>query len=799
MAKKEDKNENKKGKGEEEKDDHFRLHISGEAKRNVTAVFLFALAIIFVLGFFDKAGLLGKYLNKGTGFVFGWGKWLSPLVMITIGVILLFRKSALFYISKILGIFVAFLSFLGFFHIYLDERNLLQVAKDGEGGGYLGYLISATLLKLTGTLAGSVILFAFFLIGIIVAFNFSIVTFFQKLGKFRKPKKEFVGADAAEELLQREIIAEEPKAKEEKPAEEVVDEKGNIRSLEFVEGPDKENEKGAMPEKSRSFLGRRKKDSEFSNKLIGQHWTLPPLDLVESTTDKAVGGDVERNAQIIIKTLGHFGIEVELGDIQTGPTVTQFSFRPAVGVKLSRITALNNDLALALAKHPIRIEAPIPGKSLIGIEVPNASPAVVRLRDMLTSKNFLERKTNLNLSLGVDVGGVHMFGNLEKMPHLMVAGSTGSGKSVCINAILMSLFYQNSPDDLKLILVDPKRVELSLYNKIPYLLTDVIVENKKVIGALKWAISEMERRYRLLQDTGSRDISSFNQKVSGGQKRNFTDPETGEVKEEELKKLPFIVIIIDELADLMASYGKEVEGAIIRLAQMARAVGIHLIVSTQRPSVEVLTGLIKANISTRVALRVATQIDSRTILDTSGAEKLIGDGDMLYVSSESTKPKRIQGVYVSEAEVKKVVKFILDQASKNRKNSVEELGEDIIQKEVNVEFAENSAKEKLMSDGKIDLDSYAASGDDDDMLGEAKNLVMQTGKASVSFLQRRLRLGYSRAARIMDMLEEKGVVGPQDGAKQREVLVGQPSSSAPAQPEYEKPEDDQQVRDKWQM
>jgi DNA segregation ATPase FtsK/SpoIIIE, S-DNA-T family len=467
-------------------------------------------------------------------------------------------------------------------------------------------------------------------------------------------------------------------------------------------------------------------------------------------------------------------------------------------VKLSKITALSNDLALALAAPSIRIEAPIPGKSLVGIEIPNKNKAIVRMRKFMESEEFQNRKSNLSVILGEDVSGNYVIGNLEKMPHLMIAGSTGSGKSVCINTILISLLYQNSSDDLKLILVDPKRVELSLYNGIPHLLTDgVIVDMGRVVPALRWALGEMERRYRLLQDAASKDIFSYNQKVAQGAVRRYIDPETKEEKEEPQKKLHFIVIVIDELADLMQAHGKEVEGSIIRLAQMARAVGIHLIISTQRPSVETITGLIKANISSRIAFMVASQIDSRTIIDSSGAEKLVGNGDMLYVSANSARPRRLQGVFISEAEVKRVIKFIKDQKLRNS-----EFQEDLIP-DVALRGSENASSSYPSSSAlssmpdKIDFEAIAASDQSDTLYEEAKNIVVQSNRASTSLLQRRLRVGYARAARLMDILEDNGIIGPSDGTnKPREILIAREKVN---ESEYDDPIEDQEKRDKWQM
>jgi S-DNA-T family DNA segregation ATPase FtsK/SpoIIIE len=457
------------------------------------------------------------------------------------------------------------------------------------------------------------------------------------------------------------------------------------------------------------------------------------LDLLKSSSERPTTGDLRANANIIKRTLESFGIPVEMGEINIGPKVTRYTLKPAEGVKLSRITALNQDLALALAAHPIRIEAPIPGKSLVGIEVPNKSAALVRLGNLMAYPEF-QKSGNLVFALGRDVSGEPIFVDLEKMPHLLIAGATGSGKSVCIHSVITSFLYKNSPENLRLILIDPKRVELNLYEGLPHLISPVVTESKKAIGVFRWAISEMEKRYELLQQAGARDIKSFNSNQNN-------------------EPLPYLVIVVDELADLMANFGREVEGSIVRLAQMARATGIHLILSTQRPSVDVLTGLIKANITARIALQVASQIDSRTILDMAGAEKLLGGGDLLFVSGELSKPKRIQCSYIAEEEIKRVVDFIVSN------------NEDIFETEEEVNFESNGQK------SIINFEDFGSEDVDDELYEEAVRVVSEAHKASASLLQRRLKVGYARAARLLDIMEERGIIGPGEGAKPREVYL----------------------------
>jgi S-DNA-T family DNA segregation ATPase FtsK/SpoIIIE len=483
-------------------------------------------------------------------------------------------------------------------------------------------------------------------------------------------------------------------------------------------------------------------DSEYSP---------PPLSLLGEDKGKPGVGDIKANANIIRRTFQNFGISVEMDEVSVGPTVTRYAIKPAEGVRLSKIISLQNNLELALAAHPVRIEAPIPGKSLVGIEVPNASKAMVGLGGIIGAPEWSSSNKPLLAALGRDISGTPHYVNVAKMPHGLIAGATGSGKSVAIHAVITSLLYRNGPNQLRFIMVDPKRVELTLYNGIPHLLTPVITDPKKSILALKWAAKEMDRRYNILEGEHVRDIDSYHKTiVEPSRKRKDQSPTS--LPEE----MPYIVIVIDELADIMQTYPRELEAAIVRLAQMSRAVGIHLVLSTQRPSVNVITGLIKANVPTRMALQVASQIDSRTILDTGGAESLLGAGDMLYLSADMQKPIRIQTAYIAEGEVKKVVEYI----KKHNAGSLNAL--DLGTNTNGTGFHEPN--DAMMLSGGNDEDV------DDDLYTQAKEAVEEAGRASTSYLQRKLRIGYSRAARLMDLLEEKGVIGAADGSRPRDIL-----------------------------
>ncbi|MBR3300113.1 MAG: DNA translocase FtsK [Clostridia bacterium] len=499
------------------------------------------------------------------------------------------------------------------------------------------------------------------------------------------------------------------------------------------------------PKKKESQEGIIDFDGEIDLEGVIPSYKYPPYDLLNKTSSsdvKALSKELDNTAERLVEVLKSFGVETRVLDISRGPTVTRYELQPCAGVKISKITGLADDIALNLATAGVRIEAPIPNKAAVGIEVPNRASAVVGVREIIESSSFSASKSKLTIALGRDIGGNVIVGDIAKMPHGLIAGATGSGKSVCINSIIMSILYKSSPEEVKLLMVDPKVVELGVYNGIPHLLVPVVTDPKKAAGALGWAVMEMEKRYAMFADRGVRDIDGYNRFVD-----TLRD-------EPEVKRLPHIVIIIDELADLMMTAPNEVEDSINRIAAKARAAGMHLLIATQRPSVDVLTGVIKANIPTRIAFAVSSQIDSRTILDSSGAEKLLGKGDMLYSPLGSTKPKRVQGCYVSDKEIQKVVDYV-------KKAANPDYDDDIMYEIERQAALEKSKKTGLPED---------APGDDP-LLNDAILCVIEMGQASTSLLQRKLKLGYARAARIVDEMEARGVVGPYEGSKPRKVLI----------------------------
>jgi len=695
----------------------WTLGLGPDTWREIFAVGLMIFAIISFMGIFGAAGGMGEHLKildyKLFGTIVGY---LVPIAIFWLGVIILFPPKGGMKMAKFVGVVLFFLFLPALIHLFIPAASAKTTAMDGEGGGIFGYMISNPLRNSVGTFPAFVILIAIVLVSIMITFDLSI----SKLFGFKTERQSDDG-DAP------------------MPSGVKVHRQGQEEDLEPVR-------RSGFMDKIRKGLGslsRRPKIEEVPRAPViesaprpavktnaGRVWQFPAYDILLESNDVAKSGDIGKNVETIKKCFQSFGIDVKMQDVNVGPTVTQYTLRPNEGVKLNQITTRGNDIALALAAKSLRVEAPIPGKSAVGIEVPNLVAAKVTLKEVMASPQFKAEKSKLAIALGRDVAGAPVAIDLEKMPHMMIAGSTGSGKSICINSIITTFLFHNSPEDLKLILIDPKRVELTNYNGIPNLYSPVVTEVDKTVSALKWTVYEMERRYKMFADQGKRNIVAYNESPG---------PEG---------KLPYIVVIIDELADLMAVSANEVEASIVRIAQMARATGIHLIVATQRPSVDVLTGLIKANITSRIAFAAASQVDSRTILDMSGAEKLLGNGDMLFIGNGLAKPRRIQGCFVSDKEINELVSFLKKQGEPEYDESI-------------VSFRPAKAMGGRDAGGSID----------DDLYEEAVAVVTNSGQASASLLQRRLRVGYARAARLLDIMEQEGVVGPSNGAKPRDILI----------------------------
>jgi len=690
--------------------------LSPHTKQAIGAVVFVVLAIFFTLALLNMAGVAGHWTEWGLEAVFGSGAYLAPLTcLFYVYAMMRPREDERVSVSKIIGITLIFLSALGSLALYQEDL-----------GGLAGTLIESPLSLLFGTITAGVSLGAFALVGLFLTFDigFRLPAFLRR-------------ADAVddEEDLDISIMSNNLPVSEEDQDEAVA-----------ATEEKKPEEKLKISER----LGLANTGANFTISAFEGLYNPPPLSLLSKDKGKSQSGDVKANANIIKRTLKNFNIEVEMDEVSIGPSVTRFALKPAEGVRISKIVGLQNNLELALAASPIRIEAPIPGKSLVGIEVPNTQKTTVGLASLLGSAEYADSPKPLLVALGRDITGVPHFANLAKMPHCLIAGTTGSGKSVTIHALIASLLFRNSPEQLRFIMIDPKRVELTLYNGIPHLLTGVITEAKKAILSLKWAIKEMERRYDILQAERVRDVGSYHEKIYRPAKAKLSKNATPEERAAMPEPMPYIVIFIDELADLMSAYPRELEACIVRLAQMSRAVGIHLVLSTQRPSVNVITGLIKANVPSRIALQVASQIDSRTILDTAGAEKLLGAGDLLFLSGDLAKPIRLQSAYIAEEELHGVTDYLKSQSGDHDLDSID--------------------LDNVGGNGGEAAFGSMGSGDDDDLFEEAKQAVTEAGKASTSYLQRKLRIGYSRAARLMDILEERGVIGPQDGSKPRDVL-----------------------------
>lgn len=691
----------------------------------VLSIVFFAISLFFILAAFDVVGIVGTHLFSGLSKLLGLGYYLLPIVFFLVGMSYFNSQKTNLALTNVLGSVLFCLSGLGLIEIMGDTL-----------GGLVGGWIEHPLYALFDTAGSVVFLLALFAISLLILSNTHPITTFRAW-KERKEAERLAAEEAEEDLdlaesEEDDVVVHLPNTGAPEVAEEHVEKKPLFAK--------KKTEEEAVP----AF-------APFLASL--STYTPPPLSIFAKDSGTPGVGDIKANANIIKRTLQNFGIDVAMDEVSIGPSVTRYAMKPAEGVRLSKILGLQKNLELALAAHPVRIEAPIPGKALVGVEVPNSAKTTVGLGNLLTAPEYTTSDKPLMMALGRDVDGNASFTNLAKMPHMLIAGATGSGKSVTIHALISSLLFRNGPDMLRFVMVDPKRVELTLYNGIPHLLTPVITDPKKAILALKWLVHEMERRYTVLEERRVRDVGSYHSTILGPaleKLKHKRDDETLETPE----TMPYILLIIDELADIMSTYPRELEAGIVRLAQMSRAVGIHLILSTQRPSVNVITGLIKANIPGRIALQVSSQIDSRTILDASGAEKLLGAGDMLYTGGDMSKPKRIQSAFIGEKEVKKVVDFLRDNGNDDA-------------------FFDVAMDLEAMKNTSSSAGSFGNDDDevDDDLFEEARETVIHAGKASTSYLQRKLRVGYARAARLMDILEERGVIGPADGAKPRDVLV----------------------------
>ena len=719
----------KRGKKRKEQEDYQLLAKWTAGVVLIAFGLIMAVAALGAVANLQLAGYAGSAIF-GFGYgVLGVGVFLLPFLLMAVGVAIILGRS---FVSPLTGAGIAL--------IVVSTLTFLGIVSH-DWGGSVGLMAGTAARESFGTAGAVILLIAIICVGLIIATD--VVALLQKMREAAAAARESVGSVKLPSLPKKAEKDEE----EDEPTEEADEE----------EAPRHETRREEREPAVTVFSDQQvPAASAAAIPVVDEEYQAPPLSLLGEDKGKPGVGDIKANANIIKRTFMNFGISVEMDEVSVGPTVTRYAIKPAEGVRLQKIVALQQNLELALAAHPVRIEAPIPGKSLVGIEVPNASKATVGLGGVLNAPDWSASKKPLLAAVGRDITGTPHYVNIAKMPHGLVAGATGSGKSVAIHALIASLLYRNGPNQMRFIMVDPKRVELTLYNGIPHLLTPVITDPKKSILALKWAAKEMDRRYNILEEHQVRDIESYHQTVLEPAKKR----KGGELPE----TMPYIVIVIDELADIMQSYPRELEAGIVRLAQMSRAVGIHLILSTQRPSVNVITGLIKANVPTRMALQVASQIDSRTIIDGAGAESLLGAGDMLYLSADMQKPIRLQTAYISEQEVKKVVQYI----KQHNAGSLSSLDLGAGTGGTGV----HEPNDALMLAGDSDDDA------DDDLYDQAREAVEEAGRASTSYLQRKLRIGYSRAARLMDILEQKGVIGPADGSRPREVLsraAGAPS------------------------
>lgn len=757
----------------------------------IKGLLILAIGLLSLISMYTNlAGFLSTFLQKLTFVFIGLGAYLVPIYLMFLGYKYMSGKGKIHVGVRFYGLTAIILTFLIllctiFIQQQIDpnafSQNIEKLFKTAISrnvsmhGGIIAYLIAFLLYKLIGALGSYIVYGVITLISIILVFNFSVVDTISNAKAKGKEKAFKEKKKKGEEISEDEYIS----IKKDNNKEEFIDKVNNkIKILDFMKNSniddidedldeevafdnyidndlDKEIQETTLKNaKSYNSLeatsNKSDKNSESvvnaeieaslngDNLVPSEEYIFPKTDLLNNNGKTKLNNSDKKelldSANKLTEILGNFGVDANVINISKGPSVTRFELQPSPGVKVSKIVNLSDDIALGLAASGVRIEAPIPGKAAVGIEVPNKKQTSVFLREVLDSKEFKSTNKKIAFALGKDIGGECVVGDLTKMPHTLIAGATGSGKSVCINSLIISILYKYSPDEVKLLMVDPKVVELNVYNGIPHLLIPVVTDPKKAAAALNWAVNEMNKRYNLFAENGVRNIDSYNALL-----------EKGKIE----SKLPYIIIIVDELADLMMVCANDVEDYIGRLAQMARAAGMHLVIATQRPSVDVITGVIKANIPSRISFAVSSQVDSRTILDSAGAEKLLGKGDMLYYPVGEAKPLRVQGCFISEEEVESVIQFI-------KKDSNEVTYEEDI-----IDHINNEAGGKYIEDGE----------ETDDLLSEAVDIVVEFQQASTSFLQRRLRIGFNRASRIMDQLEDRGIISPKDGSKPRTVLI----------------------------
>jgi len=732
--------------------------MKNETKNEIMGISLIALAILLLISFYlvpvsktgdpSQMGTIGVFIAKILAGIFGMGRFVIPFMMMGLGFLLLRNKPLNILKQKMLGMIILFLCLITFFHFYIAAdtfKLFINYGLKGEGGGIIGALFCWLMQKGFGIIGAKIILAALSVVSVILITEISLISALKKFTvlflNLTHHLKNFLGNFLFEEVDERELKIKKTNNKKNFRNEVrdnpviITHEYDPVNPEVYGETPGEYpipqpleivpvGTKPAEPIKKEPVppVKNKQKTEEPS-------YTLPSTEILQSAVkikSPRMNKDITDSIRILEETLDSFGVKVKVTQVSCGPAVTRFEMQPCPGVKVSKIVNLADDIALNLAAPVVRIEAPVPGKSVIGIEVPKKEISTVSFREVLETPQFQQASSKLTVALGKDITGNPVVADLAAMPHLLIAGATGSGKSVCMNTLICSILYKAKPSEVKFLMIDPKMVELSNYNGLPHLVSPVVTDPKRAAGALKWIVNEMENRYNIFASTGVKDIYRFN-----------------ELKQNTGEELPQMVVLIDELSDLMMVAPNDVEDSICRLAQMARAAGIHLVVATQRPSVDVITGLIKANIPSRIAFAVSSQIDSRTILDMAGAEKLLGRGDMLFNPIGAAKPVRVQGVYIAEEDINNIVSHCSSQAKP--------------------EYLEGIMKNDLAADEK--------GMEKDELFEEAARLVITTGQASVSLIQRRLRVGYSRAARLMDMLESQGIVGGYEGSKPRNVLM----------------------------